>query len=243
MGNYNIEYYMSHVLNDDSIITHKCSGCGKCCNRNIVGDFAVTGADLFALAKHLGVDVYEVADRYCNGHVGDNSGVLVFCLKSDDTGNCVFLNNGKCAVHEAKPAVCAVFPFGRMATNPLVDGPVETQYFEQPSVPCVNSRETKISFKEWKEKFNLEESERNNSAWNALLATGIQIEREIPFEKGSWEYIVIMDMLAEFLYDFDIERDYIGQVNERLDPFKGKQGKDLLDAFVEFHLLRATAHL
>lgn len=86
-------------------IQFECQGSGKCCvSRGDYGYVYVTPKDRRALAKHFGLSTREFTKQYCEKEAG------VWKLK-DFTSACVFLQDKRCSVYEARPTQCRTWPF------------------------------------------------------------------------------------------------------------------------------------
>lgn len=78
--------------------------CGSCCEGK--GGIVLGPRDLARLATHLRLSQTEVIDKF-----GQSSGTKIR-LKNGDDGFCIFFAKEKgCAVHTAKPDICAAWPF------------------------------------------------------------------------------------------------------------------------------------
>jgi len=87
----------------------ECKGCGECC-RDIKDKVMVESLDLFRIAKHMKLDVPEVANKYTEA-VMLTWGVPVLVLKTKLVGDvCCFLKSGKCSIQQAKPRTCRLYP-------------------------------------------------------------------------------------------------------------------------------------
>ena len=96
---------------DDTFRFH-CTACGKCCiNRE---DILLNPRDLYRIAKHLNCTPLDVYQNYCESYIGSSSHFPIIRLKpKGHVKRCPYLKDRKCAVHEAKPGVCAIYPLGR----------------------------------------------------------------------------------------------------------------------------------
>jgi hypothetical protein len=95
--------------------------CGKCCTSEREGSVFLEPSDIDALAKKLGLSSRAFASRYTRREEGDGDGIE---LAKSPSGDCVFLVDRVCTVHDAKPFQCRAYPF-----LPL-DGftPIESPY-------------------------------------------------------------------------------------------------------------------
>jgi hypothetical protein len=93
--------------------------CGKCCTSAREGSVFLEPSDLEALARKVGLSVRRFVSRYTWREEGGD-----LELRKTPSGDCVFLVDRACSVHDAKPLQCAAYPF-----LPL-DGftPVESPY-------------------------------------------------------------------------------------------------------------------
>lgn len=135
----------------------KCRGCGKCCkNRE---DIILTTRDLHNIARKLGLTIEAVIEKYCDTYIGGTSRIPIVRLQpAGATRNCPLLSDKRCLVHDAKPAVCALYPLGRavMRKKDSAAGLSEDTgvvYFMQP-IEC-GSRNRSYTIKSWLEKFGI----------------------------------------------------------------------------------------
>lgn len=92
----------------------ECTACGQCCLWE--GRVCLYPDDIRTLAAFLQLSVQAFVDTYTN-HIGvayDYEGETLVVpyleLKKKPEGGCIFLEEGKCAVHDAKPMFCAASP-------------------------------------------------------------------------------------------------------------------------------------
>jgi hypothetical protein len=92
----------------------ECQQCAKCC-RGACGDNTVTvfPGEVRAIMAATGLGWLEVAepeedgdvDRYGNRHAFE------WALRKKPGGDCVFLEDGRCTIYEARPWICRTYPF------------------------------------------------------------------------------------------------------------------------------------
>lgn len=94
-----------------------CKRCGACC-RHVRESIPLNTLDAFRLAKHLrakGENITcldELFARYAEPVPLHESGYSVYMLKTvgaDDA--CIFLKENRCAIQQAKPSACRLYPF------------------------------------------------------------------------------------------------------------------------------------
>lgn len=89
-----------------------CTQCGKCCiNRE---DILMSPQDVFKAAQALQMTPHDFVQLYCECYLGSSSRMPIVRLQPRGSiKRCPLLKDRKCMIHDAKPAVCAMFPLGR----------------------------------------------------------------------------------------------------------------------------------
>ena len=82
----------------------KCTECGKCCS-GFPGFVWLSPSDIGRLAKRLNVSKEAFIKRYTRRKEGKLS------LVEKKNYDCIFYQNKKCTVYEARPSQCRTFPF------------------------------------------------------------------------------------------------------------------------------------
>ena len=100
-------------LERDAPFPFRCAGCGGCCRQR--GDIVLSGYDLYRLARQMRLPPKIAARAFCKVYIGQVSRLPVAHLAPApaEGGNCPFLTGGRCAVHEARPLACALYPLGQ----------------------------------------------------------------------------------------------------------------------------------
>ena len=116
------------LLARDEAFSFACAGCGGCCRGR--EDIVLSGFDLWRIAARLRLPPRTVARAFCRGSIGRVSRLPVLRLAplKEEHGNCPFLTGNHCAIHDAEPLVCALYPLAQEITK---DGQVS--YFLQPT--------------------------------------------------------------------------------------------------------------
>lgn len=114
------------VLEKTDSFSFACAGCGDCCRGR--EDIVLSGYDLWRIANYLRLPPVLVVRSFCRQYVGADSGMPVVRLRpiQKEKASCPFLYKSRCAIHEAKPLVCALYPLGQTIDE---DGAVH--YFQQ----------------------------------------------------------------------------------------------------------------
>ncbi len=89
-----------------------CAGCGDCCRHR--RDLVLSGYDLYRIARRLRLAPRIVARAFCREYIASQSCLPAFRLTPDPkTGDCRFFEGSACAIHEARPLACALYPLGQ----------------------------------------------------------------------------------------------------------------------------------
>ena len=90
----------------------------------------LSGFDLWRIAARLRLPTRTVARAFCKASIGQVSRLPVLRLAPvrEEGNNCPFLTEDHCAIHEAEPLVCALYPLAQEITR---EG--EVGYFLQPT--------------------------------------------------------------------------------------------------------------
>ena len=102
-------------------IKFECQGSGKCCtSRGSYGYVFLTVSDQKRLALFFKMTVPAFLKRYC----GDKDGTKYILdprelgITGHPEGDCLYLENNRCAVYEARPEHCRTWPFWPENMNP-----------------------------------------------------------------------------------------------------------------------------
>ena len=116
------------LLARDANFSFACNGCGDCCRGR--EDIVLSGFDLWRIAARLRLPPQIVARGYCRSSIGRVSHLPVLRLApvKENRNNCPFLTENHCAIHDAEPLVCALYPLAQEISR---EGKVS--YFLQPT--------------------------------------------------------------------------------------------------------------
>ena len=139
----------------DEPFQFSCRQCGKCCiNRE---DILLSPKDLYNASKALGIEPIAFVEKYGETYIGRNTRMVVVRMRPQGSiKRCPMLKGQKCAIHDSKPAVCAMYPIGRFlkmerrkAKMPTVD---DIRYFFNGS-HCGNTETHTV--REWFSNFGI----------------------------------------------------------------------------------------
>lgn len=96
-------------------IKFECQGSGKCCtSRGGYGFVYLTDDDQKRFAKHFKLTRAQFIQKYC----GKKNGHVHLIDPPEMKGDCMFLDDKKCTVYEARPEHCRTWPFWPENMNP-----------------------------------------------------------------------------------------------------------------------------
>ena len=189
------EYFQSHVLKPDDTFKFTCKMCGKCC-RNRETPILITGNDVFYIAKALDIAPANVIVKYTDCYIGHNSKIPVCTLLERPDGSCKLMRKSRCMVQSMKPAVCALYPLGRMIDTRKM----RYEYFTQP-YGCSNSlNEDEHTLQEWIKEFGLDKREEEAFGWQKLAISASEAMRKMKMQKTEKERENLNMLLLAALY-------------------------------------------
>ena len=105
------------LLGRDEGFSFACAGCGDCCRGR--EDIVLSGFDLWRIAARLRLPPRTVARAFCKASIGAVSHLPVLRLAPvrEEGNNCPFLAASHCAIHDAEPLVCALYPLAQEITK------------------------------------------------------------------------------------------------------------------------------
>jgi hypothetical protein len=201
----NVEEILSlPKLGKDDTFTFGCNRCGKCCRER--EDILLTPLDLFKIARHLRKPIQDVMQEYCESYEGHSSKIPVVRIRPREyRRTCPFAKKEGCLIHPVKPAVCALFPLGRM-TDADTKG---FTYFLQP-VTCGNKRQTQ-TVRQWLDGFSILEEEGFSKQWHRTFMGISDILRGV-YEQHTFNHDrIILTLLLRLYVLYDLEKDFLPQ--------------------------------
>lgn len=221
----------------DDEFKFRCTQCGNCCrNRE---DILLNPRDVYNMAKELKMTPDETVQKYCEAYIGQDSRMPIIRLQPRSLARrCPMLKYGKCIIHNAKPAVCAMFPIGRYvltnegaAATGISDGTIQ-YIFTNPG--CGDASETH-TVREWLRDFGIPEQDEFFIKWQETVIGLVKILPEME-KSGDGETMDIIwaAVLAGLYLHYDTGQDFIPQFEQNIEDVfdalhkagMGKGGKD-----------------
>lgn len=210
-----IENYRKMRIGVDEPFRFHCMQCGDCCRHR--EDIMLTARDIYNLSKVLGLALEEIVSRYCEAYIGDDSRIPIVRFRPEGNDrHCPMLKDNKCAVHRAKPVVCAMFPIGRGIAfdreNKKAEkgGLPKTEYiFMNPG--CGDGAGTQ-TVREWFGVFGIPLDDPFSRQWSQLIIHMSGVIKKI--EKGLHKCMMgaLWDMAVQLMYlQYDTQKDFMPQ--------------------------------
>src|ERR1700759_5003935 len=89
-----------------SPFSYACNACNRCCRNKAI---RVNPYEILRLARHLGLSTTEFLEP--NTEAGGT------VLRSNESGECVFLGEHGCTVHPDRPLGCRIYPLARWGSG------------------------------------------------------------------------------------------------------------------------------
>lgn len=204
---------------DDEFKFH-CTKCGDCCrNRE---DILLNPRDIYNMAKELKISPKEVTDKYCEVYIGNDSRMPIIRIQPRGlVKRCPMLKYGKCIIHNAKPAVCALFPLGRYiftkegaAVTGISAGTIQYVYTNP---DCGDGSETH-TVRDWLKDSGIPEQDEFFLKWQETI---IRLAGMLPkMEKsrdGETMDIMWAAVLAGLYLQYETEKDFMPQYEQNVE--------------------------
>jgi len=190
-----------------------CRKCGDCC-RNVHSAVMVESLDLFRIARHLNMDMAEVADRYLEAaNVAWGAPILLMKTTQPDDA-CVFLKDNKCGIHaeNIRPRACRLYP---LSVGP--DDGLKKFLIFKVSGKKHHYTGRRYRAQEWvAANFSKEDREYVSMEYRAIHEFG-KILRRIPRER---EHDVLFQMLRWRYFQFETDQDFMPQFTRNMALLK-----------------------
>lgn len=184
-----------------------CKGCSACC-QGMGSSIVLDPLDVFRLTEYLGKGFQELLEECLELNVVD--GVILPNLRmTGEKEACAFLNEeGRCAVHTARPGICRLFPLGRYYENG------DFSYFLQ-TKECRKENRTKVKISKW---IDTSAGKKNHDfivRWHYFLNAVEQAVLQSQ-EDEVRKQINLLVLHTFFLTPYDTARDFYEQFAERM---------------------------
>ena len=196
-----------------------CNGCGDCCRGR--EDIVLSGFDLWRIAAQLRLPPQIVARGFCRGSIGVVSHLPVLRLApvKENRNNCPFLTGNHCAIHDAEPLVCALYPLAQEISR---EGQVS--YFLQPTDCGGQVIEARVE--DYLARYDVPAREPTDVRW-ALAC--MKLEDTVEQLESRLSPVLVRRMQAKLwqalYYDYDPEQTFRPQLERNLHWLEGEFAK------------------
>lgn len=211
-----IEQYEKLKIGVDEPFKFHCTMCGNCCRHR--EDILLNPFDFFRLVKGLEMKPKEVVEKYCECYIGESSRMPLIRLNPVGIDRrCPLLKGNRCAVHQFKPTVCAMFPIGRMFANPKATIlPTEEKHVDYifTAPHCGDKRETH-TVREWLGVFDIPLNDEFFLKWSGVLTeVSVSLQKlEKKFSEKSMN--IIWNLVFNSLYmQYETDKEFLPQFEE-----------------------------
>ena len=177
----------------------------------------------------------QAIEKYCDMYIGHVSRIPIVRIKPQGPQKtCPLLQSGKCIVHDMKPAVCALFPVGRV----LMYGDPESgnMFDEEQLVYIINDfscggRRKKQTVRAWLEQFGIPVEDEYFYLWHRVvkkLTESVRVLEETGATKKTLDMLwggvfagiyTEYDTQAEFMPQFMANAEKLLRICEELNAF------------------------
>ena len=198
------------LLERDAQFRFACAGCGNCCRGR--EDIVLSGYDLWRIAARLRLPPQIVARGYCRSSIGRVSHLPVLRLApvKENRNNCPFLTENHCAIHEAEPLVCALYPLAQEISRAG-----EVHYFLQPTGCGGQVIEAKVQ--DYLARYDVPAREAIDVRW---AQTCMALEDTVEQLEAVLSPVLVHRMQAKLwqalYFGYDYAQDYLPQLEANL---------------------------
>lgn len=207
--------YIDKPMNLYSKFKFNCKMCGKCCIHR--EDILLNAKDIFNLASILKISCKMVAVLFGDMYVGSNSRMpIIRLLPVGKDHRCPFLMPDKrCAVHEKKRTVCALYPLGRFIKFHDQEGVIgydDVGYLCN-DITCDKSKSHTVM--EWLIRSKVPIEDEFFVSWISVMFKVGSVMKSADREDSRFGDTI--DRLAEMLYfGYDTSAEFLPQFTARL---------------------------
>ena len=207
------------LLARDAHFSFACNGCGDCCRGR--EDIVLSGFDLWRIAARLRLPPQIVARGFCRASIGTVSHLPVLRLApvKENRNNCPFLTENHCAIHDAEPLVCALYPLAQEISR---DGQVS--YFLQPTDCGGQVIEARVE--DYLTRYDVPAREATDVRW---AQTCMALEDTVEQLEAALGPVLVRRMQAKLwqalYFDYNFAQPFLPQLERNLGWLQGEMAK------------------
>lgn len=195
-----------------------CTGCSACC-RNMGRSVILAPLDMPSLMQAGGMDFQTLKRTALEIHVVEGMILPNLRMVEDGSGgHCYFLDeNGRCSIHPHRPAVCRLFPLGRVYGKEKR----ELHYFLLTN-GCQKKNLSKVKIEKWLDMPDIRKEEAYHIRWHYFLAAAGKHARTMTVHAQEKFCEDVLKTMYEDLYYGN--EDLYKQFEERISGLEEKYG-------------------
>ena len=207
------------LLAREAHFSFACNGCGDCCRGR--EDIVLSGFDLWRIAARLHLPPQIVARGFCRASIGTVSHLPVLRLApvKENRNNCPFLTENHCAIHDAEPLVCALYPLAQEISR---DGQVS--YFLQPTGCGGQVIEARVQ--DYLARYDVPAREATDVRW---AQTCMALEDTVEQLEAALGPVLVRRMQAKLwqalYFDYNFVQPFLPQLERNLGWLQGEMAK------------------
>ena len=207
------------LLAREAHFSFACNGCGDCCRGR--EDIVLSGFDLWRIAARLHLPPQIVARGFCRASIGTVSHLPVLRLApvKENRNNCPFLTENHCAIHDAEPLVCALYPLAQEISR---DGQVS--YFLQPTGCGGQVIEARVQ--DYLARYDVPAREATDVRW---AQTCMALEDTVEQLEAALDPVLVRRMQAKLwqalYFDYNFAQPFLPQLERNLGWLQGEMAK------------------
>ena len=204
------------LLAREEAFSFGCSGCGDCCRGR--EDIVLSGFDLWRIAARLRLPPRMVARAFCRESIGQVSHLPVLRLApvKENHNNCPFLTENHCAIHEAEPLVCALYPLAQEISRAG-----EVSYFLQPT--SCGGTIVSARVEDYLARYDVPAREAIDVRW---AQTCMALEDTVEALEAQLSPVLVRRLEAKLwqalYYDYDFSQPFLPQLEQNLSWLNGQ---------------------
>ena len=207
------------LLGREAQFCFACAGCGDCCRGR--EDIVLSGFDLWRIAARLRLPPQIVARGYCRASIGQVSHLPVLRLApvKENRNNCPFLTENHCAIHDAEPLVCALYPLAQE-----IDKEGNISYFLQ--LTDCGGRVIEAKVGDYLNRYDVPAREKTDAKW---AVTCMELEDVVEELEKQLSPVMMRRVEAKLwqalYYQYTLEGEFLPQFEANLHWLDGELDK------------------
>ena len=186
-----------------------CENCHKCCTG--MGESIVLDPfDVYNLSLSTGKSFEKLLKSNIEINIVDGLTLPNINMKS---GECTFLQDGRCSIHSFRPGICRMFPLGRIYND---DG---FKYFLQIH-ECPVKNKGKVKVKKWLGYLDINGYEAYINTWHGLI---VDLQNNLP-DLSEDNVRVLNLLIIKTFYQTEYNDDFFDEFYKRVTQIRNMLG-------------------